>query len=106
MSSPSLSILQSWKKSAHFVERQGRRGVRDEAAKLAIAYGRCFYERGERVYFLGRDTIRKRLKDAPAPVVEDWVRRANGLVVVVGTDGALVTTYRNPNYLKTLKRRG
>ncbi|MBC8141045.1 MAG: hypothetical protein H7Y38_06345 [Armatimonadetes bacterium] len=100
-----VRILQSWKKTTHFVERQGRRSVRDEAAKLAIAYGRCFYERDSRVYFLGRDAIRKRLKDAPAPVIDDWVRRADGLVVVVSANGALVTTYRNPNYLKTLKRR-
>lgn len=101
-----VHILQSWKKTNHFVQRQGRRGVRDAAAKLAIACGRCFYERDDRVYFLGRDAIRKKLKSAPAPVIEDWVRRADGLVVVVGADGSLITTYRNPQYLKTLKRRG
>lgn len=43
MSELSLSILTNWDKTAHFAERQGRRGVRDEAAKLAIAYGKCFY---------------------------------------------------------------
>lgn len=105
MSDISLAVLEQWEKTAHFAERQNQRGVRDEAAKLAIARGRCFFERGDRVFFLGRDAIRKEFRDAPPRVTEEWVRRADGLVVVVGNDGRLITTYRNPRFLKTLKRR-
>jgi hypothetical protein len=105
MTGRSLSVLERWEKTDHFAERQGRRGVRDAAARLAVAYGRCFFERGDRVYFLGRDAIRKRFQNAPAVVADEWVRRADGLVVVVGADGKLITTYRNPRFLRTLKRR-
>ena len=105
MSETSVAVVENWQKSAHFAERQGQRGVRDAAAKLAVARGRCFYEHGERVYFLGRDAIRKQFKNAPGRVAEEWIRRADGLVVVVGSDGRLITTYRNPRFLRTLKKR-
>lgn len=105
MTGSALSVLENWDKTGHFAERQGRRGVRDDAAMLAIAYGRCFFERGDRVYFLGRDAIRKKFKNAPSAVTQEWIRRADGLVVVVGADGKLITTYRNPRFLRTLKRR-
>lgn len=97
--------LIAWNKSAHFAERQGQRGITDTAALLAVTCGQCFYEHTDRVFFLGRKAIRKHFKHAPAAVAEEWVRRADGLVVVVAENGRLITAYRNPRFLGTLKRR-
>lgn len=100
-----LTADTTFQKTPHFTERQGRRGVRDAVARLAIACGRCFYEGDDRVYFLGRDAIRKRFQNEPPSVVDVWVRRGDGVVVVVAPGDRLVTTYRNPHFLRTLKRR-
>lgn len=92
-------------KTAHFTERQGRRGVGDAVARLAIACGRCFYEGEDRVFFLGRDAIRKRFQNEPPSVIAEWLERGDGVVVVVAPGDCLVTTYKNPDFIRTLKRR-
>ena len=86
-------------KSAHFAVRQVQRGVSDEMVALALRYGRRFYEGEDRVYFLGR-------RQMPGEIDPRVADRANGTVVVVAPGEHLVTTYRNPRYVRTLKRRG
>ena len=84
--------------SRHFLIRQGQRGIGKEMVALALRYGRRFYEGNEQVYFLGR-------KQMPHFLDPRLMDRANGTVVVVGSDNTLVTAYRNPLYVRALKRR-
>jgi hypothetical protein len=84
--------------SDHFRMRQAQRGITGDMVKLALRYGKPFYEGSDRVYFLGR-------RQMPRGIDGRVADRANGTVVVVGPDDRLITTYRNPNFVKTLKRR-
>ena len=88
-----------YQKTTHFACRQVQRGVRDEIVLLALRFGRKFYDKGgEQVYFLGR-------KQLPRDLAPKIAERANGTTVVVGANGALITTFRNPEFSKVLKRR-
>jgi Predicted membrane protein len=93
-------------KTRHFEERQRTRRISDESVFLALRYGQRFYEGEDRVYFLGRKHLR-RVSGGPGGAILDERerRRADGTVVVVGPDGQLVTTYRNPRFCRTLRRR-
>ena len=89
-----------WTKTAHFVERQNQRSVSDHEVALALQCGVRFHEHGgDIVYFLGR-------RNVPKTVDEKTAQRANGVVVVVAKGQTLVTTYRNPQFIKALKKRG
>ena len=87
------------------MERQCQRQVADVEVALAITYGERFFEGNDRVYFLGQRRLKKLREQFPATVDERTVRRADGTVVVVGEDGSLITTYRNPRFISVLKRR-
>ena len=96
----SNSPATAWTKTAHFVERQNQRVISDAEVLLALRYGLRFHESGgDIVHFLGRRCLPKTLSDKAA-------QRANGVVVVVAGGQMLVTTYRNPQFIKELKRRG
>jgi len=88
----------SFARTDHFCERQGQRQVRDHEIALALRYGVRVHDQGDRVYFLGR-------RHLPAVLPPDIARRAEGTVVIVTPDNALKTTFRNPRYLRRLKRR-
>lgn len=89
-----------WTKTAHFVERQSQRNVSDREIGLALRFGVRFHEGGgDIVYFLGRRRLPKNLDEKTA-------RRADGVVVVVAQNQTLVTTYRNPQFIRELKKRG
>ena len=84
-------------KTDHFAVRQVQRGVSNEMVRLALRHGLRFYEGANQVYFLGR-------RQVPTRVDHRVAERANGTVVVACGD-RLVTTYRNPLYVRKLKRR-
>ena len=85
-------------RSTHFSMRQAQRGVSDQAVALALRYGKRFHEGEDCVYFLGRRQIPQ---NTPVKLAE----KANGTVIVVGANETLITTYRNPGFVRTLKRR-
>ncbi len=90
----------AWTKTAHFVERQNQRNVSDLEVGLALRFGVRFHEGGgDVVHFLGRRRLPKNLDEKTA-------RRADGVVVVVAQNQTLVTTYRNPQFIRELKKRG
>ena len=94
-----LLLTLGYQKTTHFACRRVQRGIRDEVVVLALRFGRKFYDKGgEQVFFLGR-------KQLPLNLTPKIAERANGTAVVVGADGALITTFRNPDYSKVLKRR-
>jgi hypothetical protein len=84
-------------KSEHFQCRQNQRGIRDEVVALAIQFGRCFREGDRKVFFLGR-------KQIPGQVRSQLRDKVNGTVVVMSNTGVLVSTYKNPDYIKALKK--
>ena len=85
-------------KTAHFEQRQAQRKITDQIVALTVSRGRRFHEGDDTVYFLRR-------RDLPSTLSHEASRRADGTIVVVGTGGALLTTYRNPLYLRALKHR-
>ncbi len=91
-------ICGKYMKTKHFELRQAQRKIPDAQVILALQYGRRFYEGEDRVYFLGR-------KHLPNGLDSNMVHRANGTVVVVGVRGELLTTYRNPRFIRELRRR-
>ena len=101
-------VLQN--KSAHFIERQRTRNIPDPLICLALAFGDCFYEGDERVYFLGRKQIARyqQTHAASGPSTERVPYFTDGVVVVVAATvegDILVTTYRNAVYCRKLRRR-
>lgn len=91
-------------KTAHFVERQRSRGIQDDWIRWTIAYGERFYQGTMQVFFLGRKGLKKAQKVERCRLSDRESQMADGTVVVVGDGNALVTTYRNPNYIRHLKR--
>lgn len=90
-------------KTAHFIERQHQRSITDPLVIMAIACGERFYQGSERVYFLGRKHLARAQRKLGAALSEREARRAEGTVVVVGVDNHLITTYRNPSYIRHLR---
>lgn len=93
-------------KTLHFQARQQQRHISDERVWLALGWGQVFYQGREKVYFLGRKQIGRAQKalGAGLPLTpQDW-HDADGTVVVVGEDGALVTTYRSLHDIRRLRR--
>jgi hypothetical protein len=84
--------------SAHFKRRQAQRKVSDAAVALALCFGETFFQGEDRVYFLGR-------KHIPAFVPAPMASYLDGTTVVLGPDDVLVTTFRNPEARRALKRR-
>ena len=88
-----------YQKTGHFQCRQVQRSIQDPVVILALRFGRRFYEKGgDRVFFLGR----KQIPTGTAPQIAE---RANGTAVIVGADGSLITTFRNRDFSRTLRRR-
>jgi hypothetical protein len=79
----------------HFAERCRQRRVPAEAVALALCHGRQFHEGLDTVHFLGRRELQQWDNER-----SDW-----GGVVVVRAGNVLKTTFRNPDFLRKLKRR-
>lgn len=95
---------QEYVKTGHFLERQRQRHIHDTQVALAIQYGQPFYQGQEKVYFLGRKQLQRAARVLGARLSCKDVKDADGTVVVVADDHSLVTTYRNPNYIRHLRR--
>lgn len=91
-------------KSLHFLERQRQRSLPDELIRITIAYGQKFYQGSEVVYFLSRKRIRRVERIFGTRLDAEVVRSADGIVVVSGQNQTLVTAYRNPKYIRHLRR--
>ena len=91
-------------KTKHFVERQRKRSIPDRWVLWALSYGVRFYQGTQCAFFLGRKQLRRLQRLEGFSVSEREMEQADGTVVIVGTGNALVTTYRNPTYIRYLKR--
>ena len=104
LDSRNIVATEEFVKTPHFVERQSQRHIPDARIALALRFGQTFYQGTERVFFLGRKQLLRAQRALGSTLDADEARRADGTVVVVGGDNALVTTYRNPNYIRHLRR--
>lgn len=94
----------TYRKTDHFIERQRQRHIPDTYVGLALQWGQPFYHGTDKVYFLGRKQLQRAGRSLGKELSADAVRKADGTVVVVSEDNALVTTYRNPQYIRHLRR--
>lgn len=100
----SLTAADLYHKTPHFTERQRQRRISDERIWLALNWGQTYYQGDQKVYFLGRKQLGRAQRVLGKMFSEDEMQKADGTVVVVANDNALVTTYRNPNYIRHLRR--
>ena len=82
----------------HATERRLKRGIQDLQVSIAIDFGQRVHGTGVEICFLGR-------KDIPDWVNPKYAERMEGTVVVLSSEGAVITTYRNPEYMSTLRKR-
>src|SRR4051812_25308155 len=91
-------------KSSHFAARQRQRQIADTWVWAALRFGQPFYQGGDRVFFLGRKQLDRARRATGGVFGSEEAKKADGTVVVVGPDNTLVTTYRNPHYIRHLRR--
>jgi aspartyl aminopeptidase len=82
----------------HARERQLKRGIHDLQVSLAMDFGQRVHGTGVEYCFLGRS-------DIPDWVHPRYAERMDGTVVILSTEGTVITTYRNPEYMPRLRKR-
>ena len=83
----------------HARARSARRNVTLDVVDYALAYGRTIQRTGITFYFLGRRDM------PPADLCGTWTSRLEGVIVLVGPDGAVITVYRNRRGLHMIQRK-
>ena len=82
----------------HAAQRQAQRCISDLQLSLTLDYGQRVHMSCAEICFLGR-------KDIPDWIDPRYADKMDGTVVVLSPDGAVITTYRNPDYLHRLRTR-
>jgi len=77
--------------SEHASNRMMERGLSPNDVENALAFGREVHTRGVTIYVIGR----KEVNQANALSVN--IAQSEGVHVVCGRDGSIITTYRNSN---------
>jgi hypothetical protein len=77
--------------SEHAASRMNERALSQDCIEAALAYGREVHTRGITIFAIGR----KEVESAAARAIN--IARHEGLHVLCGRDGAVVTAYRNLN---------
>ncbi|HEU4782049.1 MAG TPA: hypothetical protein VFS83_01785 [Ktedonobacterales bacterium] len=83
----------------HARRRGARRNVAPDAVDYVLAHGRMIQRTGVMFYFLGWRDIPPRDRRA------SWASRLEGSIVIVASDGAVITIYRNRRGLRTIARK-
>ena len=91
----------SWRLTRHAINKMHSRSISAFAVQKALEYGRVIHTRGAVHYAIGRKEV-QRLGRAGIDLAG-----LEGLQVVCGQDGAVITTYRNRDFrgLKPTRRR-
>ena len=83
----------------HAERRTARRNIPPEALECVLTYGRRFQRTGVTFYFLGR-------RDVPAPDRQvSWVTQLEGTVVIMSSEGEILTVYRHRKALPMIRRK-
>jgi hypothetical protein len=80
--------------TAHAAVRMQQRGISTELLELVLRYGRTLHERGLSFCVIGHKEIERYARDGVD------LSRARGVHVLVQSNGAVITTYRNQNLRK------
>ena len=84
----------------HHARRRGaRRNVAPDAVEYVLAHGRMLQRTGVMFFFLGRRDI------PPCDRCASWAARLEGVIVVVGSNGDIITVYRNRQGLHHIARK-
>ena len=83
--------------TTHAQERMSQRGINQFAIELAIKIGRSFYSKNALFFFIGKKEVKKYFEVIPS------ITKYEGVVVISSSKGAVLTTYRNKNFLKNFK---
>jgi hypothetical protein len=83
----------------HARARSARRNVTLDVVDYALAHGRMIQRTGITFYFLGRRDM------PPADLCGTGASRLEGIIVLVGPDGAVITVYRNRRGLHMIQRK-
>jgi|GEM_PF-754297 hypothetical protein len=85
--------------SVHARRRARQRNLDTRIVRYVLDYGRIIHRTGILFYFLGA-------RDIPYDDRRNsWATRLVGTVLVVAQDGAVITLYRNPRALQTIRRK-
>lgn len=84
----------------HASERMYTRGLQPGAVAAALAYGRVIHIRGADIHAIGRCEVELYERDGID------LSRYEGVQVVCGPEGAILTVYRNRNFRGLRPRRG
>jgi len=85
--------------SGHFIDRAAQRNLSPTEIAFVLQHGRILYRTGIQFYFLGWRDIPKTLRQDPN------IARLEGLTVLLGHDGTLVTAYKNRQAIRTIRRK-
>lgn len=85
--------------TTHARKRGARRNIAPDAVEYVMAYGRMIQRTGVTFFFLGRRDIPSVDRHA------NWASRLEGTIVLVASDGDVITVYRNRQGLRTIQRK-
>jgi hypothetical protein len=88
--------------SLHARQRCARRGISERAIAWALEHGRVVHSTGVRFHFLGRQEI---AEACACGADRRMVEKCQGLVVLVGGNGRVITVYRNSRALADIRRK-
>ncbi len=83
----------------HALSRMDSRGISLDAVQAAVLYGRKVYTRGAEIRAIGRKEVKRLLSQGID------LRDYEGVQVVRGPDGGIVTVYRNRDFRGLRPRR-
>ncbi len=83
----------------HARRRGARRNLAPDAVDYVVAYGRMIQRTGVTFYFLGWRDI------PPHDRRASWASRLEGTIVLMASDGEIITVYRNRSGLHTIRRK-
>ena len=83
----------------HARRRGARRNVAPDAVEYVLAHGRMLQRTGVMFFFLGRRDI------PPCDRCASWAARLEGVIVIVGSNGDIITVYRNRRGLHHIARK-
>lgn len=83
----------------HARKRGARRNVAPDAATYVVAHGRALHRTGVTFYFLGRRDIPRCDRSM------SWAARLEGTIVIMATDGAVITVYRDRRGFRAIARK-
>lgn len=83
----------------HAIQRCAQRHIAPDALAFIKKHARKIRRTGITFYFLGKRNIPKHLRR------NDRYARLEGITLLISPDGSLITTYRNPDGLKTIRKK-